>query len=182
MVGSALSNNGFCWLNISALAGRAALQSGACSQTCGLVFTLLVSECFRLACELGVMFGIRFCIVQQQESLGSRGDASFGAYFSGLIGSSHSKIGGECLEWMWLFSLPCLQVSFLGKEASLCKVSSLTSRSRFHCFDRGRGRLQRCAQVFWCSQLQRGWGRVTESSHPGNIGFLKSEKRTERIK
>lgn len=98
MVGSALSNNGFCWLNISALAGRAALQSGACSQTCGLVFTLLVSECFRLACELGIMFGIRFCIVQQQESLGSRGDASFGAYFSGLIGSSHSKIGGECLE------------------------------------------------------------------------------------
>lgn len=73
-----------------------------------------MSECLKLACELGVMFGIKFCIVQQQGSPGSRGNAYFGAYFSDLIRSFHFKIGGECLEYMWLFSLPCFQVIVFG--------------------------------------------------------------------
>lgn len=57
--------------------------SAACSPTCWWVFALLMAEYF--ICDLGVIFGINFCVVQQWEKLGNWDGAWFVAQFSDYL-------------------------------------------------------------------------------------------------
>lgn len=64
-----VQSKAFCQLNISLWElQELPCISEACSPTCWWVFALLMAEC--LKCDLGVIFRINFCVVQQWKELG----------------------------------------------------------------------------------------------------------------